>query len=362
LNYQNKHRIAAFDILRALAVLLMVEGHTVHVFLSSSLRNGSSIGFEIWKYLRGFTAPLFMFIAGAVFIYLLLADDETGYKPERLRKGLSRGVLLIFLGYLLRFPSFNLVRLLHVTDEQMKTFASVDALHIIGIGLILLSLIVLISARFKLNLIVIFVLSLSISGLLKFLLNDSSLILGFPLFVKAYFTNSFGSIFPLFPWLGYIFLGGLFGYLTKKKILTKTENLFVLSLSFLIFIVGLFNNLTSDDWLVVQATSIIVKMSGVVLLFIFIDIFTDKINRLPEILLLLGRNSLLIYVVHLVILYGSPISLGFYQIVPERFSLLLTIVFVLIMEMLMIFMARLKEKQSIKKNIYGLIKVYGKIT
>ena len=103
-------------------------------------------------------------------------------------------------------------------------------------------------------------------------------------------------------------------------------------------------------------------MSGVVLLFILIDIFTDNFTHLPEILLLLGRNSLLIYVVHLIILYGSPISLGFYQIVPERFSLLATTVLVLLMESLMIFVALLKEKHFGKKNIYGLNKVYGKIT
>jgi uncharacterized membrane protein len=251
---------------------------------------------------------------------------------------------------------------MHVTDEQMKTFASVDALHIIGIGLILLSLIVLISKKYKLNLIFVFSLLLTLSVLMKFLLNDSSLILSLPLFLKAYFTKSTGSIFPLFPWLGYIFLGGLFGYLMKKKILSKTEKLFILSLSFLIFIVGLFNNLTSADWLVVEAASIFVRMSGVILLFILIDIFTHKINRLPDVMLLLGRNSLLIYVVHLVLLYGSPISLGFYQIVPERFSLLLTLLFVLIMEALMIFVALLKEKHFSKKNIYGLKKVYGKIT
>ncbi len=359
---QNRNRIVAFDILRALAVLLMVEGHTVHVFLSSALRDGSSKGFAIWEYLRGFTAPLFMFIAGAVFVYLLVADDLKSYNSNRLKKGFKRGISLIFIGYLLRFPSFNIFRLLHVTNDQLKTFASVDALHIIGIGLILLSLIVFVSSKFKFNITVIFICTVLLSVILKFLLNDSLLILNLPLFIKAYFSKSNGSIFTLFPWIGYISLGGLFGSLMKKKILCKYEKLFILSFSFLIFIVGLINNLTSANWLVVQAAIILVRMSGVVLLFILIDIFTDNFTHLPEILLLLGRNSLLIYVVHLIILYGSPISLGFYQIVPERFSLLATTVLVLLMESLMIFVALLKEKHFGKKNIYGLNKVYGKIT
>ncbi len=352
---RQKNRIVAFDLLRAFAVLLMIEGHTVHVFLDSALRKPENAYFSLWVFVRGFTAPLFMFTAGLVYVYLLLGKNS-GY---RMRKGFKRGLSLLVLGYLLRFPSFDIYRLFHATEAQLKTFSSVDALHIIGLGLIFLNLLFLAAEKIKINYgILLFFFSIISVGL-SFIINDSRGITELPLFLGAYFTKSSGTIFTLFPWLGYILLGGSAGYLSRKKVFSSKEFLCILSATFIIFIVGLiFNNLIENRFANGFLT-FSVRSSAVIFLLTGLQIVFNKERKLPRSIPALGRNSLLIYVVHLVILYGSPISLGFYQVIPERFSLISTLFAVLAMEFLMIKLALYRERKNI--NLLGIKSFYGKI-
>ena len=65
-------RILYIDILRAFAVIMMIQGHTVDTFLAEEYRTTESTVYSIWYTLRGFTAPIFMFAAGLVFTYLRL--------------------------------------------------------------------------------------------------------------------------------------------------------------------------------------------------------------------------------------------------------------------------------------------------
>ncbi len=356
--YYNE-RIVAFDVLRAVAVLLMIEGHTVHVFLDSTLRSSESLFYLFWVFLRGFTAPLFMFTAGLVYVYLLVDVKKKTHSENRLQKGFRRGLMLIALGYLLRFPTFNILRWSHLPEARINTFASVDALHIIGLGLILLNLIVLLSEKLDFNLIVLLAVSVVATVAAKFILNDSYLINKLPLFIKSYFTCKNGTIFTLFPWLGYISLGGVFGVIFKNNNLKKRSKLFILSVSFLILIIALFFNNSGANYIVTSIALIVTRMSAVVFILVLLNLSLSNKRRLPKSIMALGRNSLLIYVVHLVILYGSPVSIGFYQIVPEQFSLMFTLLAVVVMEVLMIYVALYKERRENKflgKNIF-----YGKV-
>ena len=62
--------------MRAFAVLMMVQGHTVDVLLSNNHRNTESPFFAAWLFMRGMTAPIFMFSAGTVFMYLFRLVNE----------------------------------------------------------------------------------------------------------------------------------------------------------------------------------------------------------------------------------------------------------------------------------------------
>jgi fucose 4-O-acetylase-like acetyltransferase len=79
----------------------------------------------------------------------------------------------------------------------------------------------------------------------------------------------------------------------------------------------------------------LLRIGVVLLFFIIFDLISLKLNKLPKILLSLGKNSLWIYIIHLVIVYGSPTSVGLYQIVGKVLSAKSTIAITILMLILM---------------------------
>lgn len=82
-------------------------------------------------------------------------------------------------------------------------------------------------------------------------------------------------------------------------------------------------------------------------LFIFISI---GVRNIPKVIVLLGRNTLIIYVVHLVILYGSPWSAGINRFVGYTFTPLETVTAALVMFGLMIAMVIVFNKLNFKNR------------
>ena len=92
------NRIVYVDIMRAFAVIMMIQGHTVDTFLGDEYRTMDSFFYSTWYTLRGFTAPIFMFTAGLIFTYLLKLDHSKFVDNPRVRKGIKRAFILIAIG------------------------------------------------------------------------------------------------------------------------------------------------------------------------------------------------------------------------------------------------------------------------
>ncbi|MDX9923675.1 MAG: heparan-alpha-glucosaminide N-acetyltransferase domain-containing protein [Ignavibacteriaceae bacterium] len=149
---ENKsNRIIFIDLMRALAVLMMVQGHTIDTLLADAYRTNESSFFNVWFMVRGFTAPIFMFTAGVVFTYLLKNQKKPFRENPRVRKGLKRFLNLVVLGYFLRFPTFQIFDFSSVAKEQWQTFFVVDALHLIGFGLLFIIILTYLTEKFKVN-------------------------------------------------------------------------------------------------------------------------------------------------------------------------------------------------------------------
>lgn len=58
-----RSRILFIDLARAVAVLLMVQGHTIDALLAPEYR--TSLQYNAWLYLRGLTSCTFLFLSGA---------------------------------------------------------------------------------------------------------------------------------------------------------------------------------------------------------------------------------------------------------------------------------------------------------
>ena len=331
----------------------MLQGHTVHTLLAEQYKNMDSIVYSSWYILRGFTAPIFMFTAGVVFTYLLTTDEFSLNKNSRILKGIQRGVSLILIGYLLRYPAYKIFDFSDVTSEQWLIYFSVDALHLIGFGLLLIIFFEWFSLLSKINNTIIFSLCAIIILIASPFINSLNWGEYLPIPFASYFTFEYGSIFPLFPYLQYIFAGAVIG-----SILSRHPNFYkIRSANFVIFFVGIllvifsryiyliFENQAINDY-----SQSLNRIGVVLILNSIFALIAIKIELLPRYLLLLAKNSLLIYIIHLVILYGSPWSLGLYHLIGESFSVSMTIVSTLIMITLMILISLRIDKFRIRKR------------
>lgn len=348
--------------MRAFAVLMMIQGHTVDTFLADEYRTTDSMVYSIWYTLRGFTAPIFMFTAGLIFTYLLKIDDYNFLKNPRIKKGLKRAFMLIGIGYLLRYPTYRIFDFTHVSKGQWDIFFAVDALHLIGFGMLSIIAITFLSKRLHLSINLLFIIIIMFLLLVSPIVNKVEWNNFLPQYLSSYLTRSYGSLFPLFPWLVYVLAGGLLGnYLYKNHgVYYKKRFLFILSAigisfiftSFIFFRIEAAVHEEMKYWFFSNGM-ILLRVGYVILLNGIIAFIVRKFNSIPEIIKETGKNTLMLYVIHVVILYGSAWFPGFYKYFSRSFSTLETLAAVILMltAMLEVVYYSIKIKEFKKQKI-----------
>jgi uncharacterized membrane protein len=314
-----QRRMVFLDLLRALAVMMMVMGHTIDALLLNEYRSYDYLGFKLWQFARGMTAPIFLLTAGTVFVYLLRSITLPLRDNPRVAKGVKRSLLLFAFGYLLRFPSSSIISVFSAPAEQWRAFWTVDALQLIGVGMLLLLFLAFLSEKLRLNDLAVF----GAGGLFFFasapfceriIWND-----WLPSPIAAYFYSGSGSLFPLFPWAGYVMFGGVLGVylarggresepfrLSRRLIIAGT------ALLALYYYAGTLKDASYGPvhfW-ASSPDLVLLRLGSVLLLIIPIALFSARIRAVPPTLLAVGRRTLPIYLLHLVILYGSPWNQG----------------------------------------------------
>ena len=357
---EKKHRIIFIDLMRAFAVIQMVQGHTVDALLAPEYRSDDFPIYFIWNFMRGLTAPIFMFSAGTVFTYLFRLVNEPFENNPRVKKGFYRFLLLVFIGYLLRYPTFTLVDFSDVTRERWDIFFTVDVLQLIGFGILFLLISAYISEKLKVGDTVVFTaISLFFFIGTPFII-QINWIQYLPQFLAGYLYGGTGSLFPLFPWVGYVVLGGVLGsYLAKNPMVFKTNKFsFNLALfgSALIFASQTGKLITNKAFNFYYEPSsfvpdiIVFRVGFVLVLNSIVSYISQKIESIPKIIILVGRNTLLIYVIHLMILYGSAWNPGITLLFLHSFGVALTIICALVMITLMVLMVYTLSKLKFKNK------------
>ncbi|MDA8728697.1 DUF1624 domain-containing protein [Flavicella sp.] len=231
---QKSTRLTFIDSLRSIAILLMLEGHFITHSLLPVYRDDNNPIYALWKFSRGLTAPVFFTISGLIFTYLLLKDKNKGFQNKRLKKGVKRGGLLVLLGYLLQLKLYKVF----FSGIPLFTdlFAIFHVLQCIGSSLILIVCIYLIKTYFlKIPLgLLLFILGIAVFLGTPTLLNLEYT--GVPKFVENILITSRDlsrnrSVFPLFPWAGFVCMGGFLGSVTHRYEKQISHLLFALILA-----------------------------------------------------------------------------------------------------------------------------------
>jgi len=336
----------------------MVQGHTVDVFLSNNYRTLDNPFFAVWLFMRGMTAPIFLFSSGTVFTYLFRLHNHTFDSNPRVSKGVKRFIMLMLLGYLLRYPTPTIVDFSNVSAVAWQTFMSIDVLQLIGAGILIVIILEFIIEKSKLNVYMVYGITAIICFYI-FPLTESVKWSNFlPAFLASYFYKGTGSQFPLFPWLGYLLCGSFLGsYLAKKPMIFKTtefsKNLFIAGIVFMS--VSLVGHIIGTIWIInynwVSSPNLMILRIGFVLLMnSVVSLICLKMDSIPRIIILIGRNTLLIYVVHLVILYGTCWNPGLSVVFDKTFDVWNTVGSAILMLGLMTLMVYVIHKLKIKNK------------
>lgn len=310
------NRLYFIDAIRAWAILMMLQGHFIDGLLDPVFKDQSSITYNIWLYFRGITAPIFFTASGFIFTYLLIKGNISGVENPRIKKGIKKGLELIFIGYLLRL---NLLGLL--IGEVYGAFYIVDVLHCIGFSILGIIAIYTLSKQKNKYLFPSILLAITVV-LFLFEPYYSKLNFSFlPNFAANYFTKINGSVFTIFPWFGYTTFGGLIAVLFNKY--KNHKHLYTTAIA---------SSITIGLGLIFLSSSIFVTLSKVTGVELFMQVFYNNylFIRLGDVLvafgifillrryitnntfLNIGKSTLSIYIIHFVILYGSFTGLGLY--------------------------------------------------
>ncbi|MDH3697999.1 MAG: DUF1624 domain-containing protein [Flavobacteriaceae bacterium] len=309
-------RLFFIDAMRAWAILMMLQGHFIDGLLDPAFRDTSNSGYNIWLYFRGITAPVFFTMSGFIFTYLLIRVPTKGWANPRIKKGIRRGLQLVFIGYLLRLNLFGLFK-----GEIYDSFFLVDVLHCIGISILTIIALYLLTNKAKAWL---FPAALMTVTIVLFTFEPVYKEFTYPFLPDAlanYFSKVNGSVFTIIPWVGYTAFGGFlsfffFRYLSFKNLYRISIPVAAIAGLTLIFLSSplfallyemtgfeTFNGVANNNYLYI-------RLGDVLVVFAIFMIFRAFLTH--RTIIAIGQNTLSIYVIHFIILYGSFTGLGLY--------------------------------------------------
>ncbi len=283
-------RHPGLDAARGFAVVAMVLGHTLDALLSPAVRAHPWVQ-HYWA-LRGLTAPLFLLVSGWAVVAAL--GGRANAESETYGRRVRRALLLLFLGYFLKWPGMELVKALGWGEPLVGRLFAFDALQCIGISLMVGATVLLLASGPWLR-----------AGALL------ALAVGIPLASAALWhlgghlpvplSQALGSPesrFPLFPWAGYFFAGAFAAHALKLLRPGWPQGL---ALGLLGAGLLVLTHRLPADWSPTSAWLVTYRVGQGLLVL-------GALNLLPVLLTKplapVGRQSLWLYVLHLPVVYG----------------------------------------------------------
>lgn len=343
-------RLFALDWFRFLAVALMVQGHTFYEVLVQEVKDAP---WYAWHgYVHGFTAPMFYFSSGLAFgLTTARAWDAHLHWGPVTRKRYERYVLLLLIGYAMQAGDFSLRTLLHASPSERMPLLAANTLQNIGVTLLFAELLVVVCRTPEIYRAVLAVLTALVVLLAPWAwrLDVSSM----PTFFAAYLTDSTGSLFPIFPWSAYSLAGilvslGLLGL--DGRSMREHPARWLLVVGATLALAGKLGGLSgfapwgehnywkTSPWFFLQ------RLGVIVLVFSSLAFVERRLRPAPDQPVLrfvqtVAQETLVIYVGHLLLLYGTPWTVeGLHELFPETLSLARsTLAFLLVLAPMLVF-------------------------
>ncbi len=290
------------DAFRGLVALVMVQGHLCDSLLSTEARSHALYQFQ--AIFHGTTAPGFLFASGFV--------AGLPRSPLSLTASLRRARRLLFVlavGYALHLPYFSLFKTLEATRAEAARFYACDALQAIAVTQILVLLVQWASGRHWPPVTGFLALAVLVAGPFVWHFGWSSAL---PLPLGSYLDVSSGSHFPLFPFAAFVLggtvAGAAIGRQEPRRRLRRAlfwgAGLIVAGIVSAQALAG-----TVDFWGVSPGYTLI-RLGGLLLLLPLVETWAAREWTLSREVALLGRETLLVFVLHLQLIFGGVLAPG----------------------------------------------------
>tara|TARA_B110000908_G_scaffold172602_1_gene241192 strand:- start:1419 stop:2597 length:1179 start_codon:yes stop_codon:yes gene_type:complete len=335
-------RLKFIDVARSFAIIFMLEGHFIsltyedYVPVHEAIKANGTSGYfflDLWHNLRNYTAPLFFTITGLVLGYLLLGHKgESFWKQKRVSKGWKRGLMIIGWGYVLQLN----LKYYFKSGEIGSNIHTFHVLQCIGTGLLTLIALygvhhIFKKVRFSL---ILFIAGVTVFAFYPVLKSYGGVPVpeGAPLFIQNMIYKhdvGYGAVFTIFPHMGYILFGACIGALLRensqhiKKIWFPAVliggGIIVIILirvvtTYLAHLIHPQYEFIGGLWLYQNLVYILV--------FIGILMYAEMFIKIKgKFFVQMGQNTLNIYILHTILLYGSLFGYGiksYYNKNPER--------------------------------------------
>jgi uncharacterized membrane protein len=305
-------RRAYIDWARGIAVLLMMEAHTLDAWT-----RGAEHGTDAFRHaqiLGGFAAPLFLWLAGVgVVLSAARRAERRGSRMAAVDAVCRRGLEIFLLAFLFRLQSF----LLSPGSYPVLLFR-VDILNVMGPAIVVSGLMwgIAGAARSTKRLVIAYGAAAAAVALLTPIVRASTAVDALPIWFQWYLRPAGDyTVFTLFPWAGFVFAGGACGALLVAAPggeLERRLHCWLGPIGLALTAAGLYAATlpsfyrqssfwtTSPAFFVIRVGVMIAALSAV---YAVARLSERRGTALPM-LERLGRSSLFVYWIHVELVYG----------------------------------------------------------
>jgi uncharacterized membrane protein len=306
-------RLPALDWMRGWAVVLMIQTHAYQAWLSADAKKTT---FYVWsRFVGGFPAPLFLFLAGAALALLADARFRRGATPAEVRReGLKRAaeVGLYALG-------FRVWMYFSAGSVQPASLLRVDVLNCMAVAMALAALVMLPwrAGSARVTSAVAGALALAVLTPLAW---DGPTPTWLPTPLLGYLSGRVPRApFPLFPWGAYLASGVAVGVLLARaaregrlgrcSARLALLGALLLPLGWALDRLPALASLPRYDFWWTSPNYVLMKTGTLLLVLGLAEAWVrTPWARWPSALRLFGRTSLLIYWLHIEIVYGRWVA------------------------------------------------------
>jgi len=199
-------RRAYIDWARGIAVLIMIEAHTLDAWTRAADRKTAAFGDA--TVLGGFAAPMFLWLAGLGVALAAAQTTERRGRRDAIDAACRRGLEIFILAFLFRLQGF-----LITPGSPPITLFRVDILNIMGPSIVVAGLVWGV-ARTMAERVVSYAALAAVCAMLTPIVRTASAVGALPIGLQWYVRPAGDlTMFTLFPWAGFVFAGGAAGAL-----------------------------------------------------------------------------------------------------------------------------------------------------